>query len=235
MLKNLDLKIPLMKTKTLTAYSTTLLLTIMALTFPTPLKAATEESFDFFPSADTRVMNVSEKDPVSRVCGAEGNMGVFQTRDNSLICFDLSSIPKNAKILNATLELTSDTRNDRNNANGGEMNVYRVTKAWDEMGATWTAVDSSAHWENPGGDAVGTGGSQLDTPYATNSDTGEPSRNDVKFRWDITNLVSEWVSGKFPNDGLLIRTEDKSNKLHFFTKEFPNKQVRPVLKVRFSS
>jgi hypothetical protein len=156
------------------------------------------------------------------------------TEIRSLLYFDLSSIPKNAKITSAVLQLTAGYLS-YTNPKGAEMGVYRVTKLWDEGAATWSKAESGTSWEHPGGDAVGTTGTLFEDPYATNDDTGESDgKKGPKLDWNITGLVSEWVSGKFPNYGLMIKTHDKSNCLHFCTKESTEPESQPVLKIQFS-
>jgi hypothetical protein len=221
-----------MKTNTLLSSSMSILVAISTLAFPLRLTAATEQSLVFTPDADTRIANPAliKGDPTNPKSGTENIMGVYSTRDRCLISFDVSSIPKDAKITSAILQLTTNTQIVVN-PRGIPMNLYRITKPWDELSASWTMADSGTSWENPGGDAVGMDNTQLEEPYATNNDTGG---DNIKFDWNITGLVSEWVSGKFPNHGLMIKTEDTSNRLHFFTREQKDVDLQPVLKVQFS-
>jgi hypothetical protein len=223
-----------MKTKNLLPFFPAVFLAIATLAFPLRLTAAAEQTLVFTPDADTRILNTSPTDgdgETSKTKGKpDGLMGVYRGRDRCLISFDVSSIPKDAKITSAVLQLTTNAQRAAN-PKGAPMNLFRITKSWDEPSATWTMADSFTSWENPGGDAVGMDNAQLEEPYATNNETGG---DNIKFDWDVTGLVSEWVSGKFPNHGLMIKTDDVSNGLHFYTKEQKDVELHPVLKVQFS-
>ena len=61
-----------------------------------------------------------------------------------------------------------------------------------------------------------------------------PPSKGVWVEWDVTNLVKAWVSGKFPNHGLVLIGEGEGVKrfIHLFTSsEWPNKKFAPRLKV----
>jgi hypothetical protein len=147
------------------------------------------------------------------------------------IQFDLAEIPKDAKIKSATLELTRSGK--YRNPQNSDMNLYRITTPWDELSANWFGPNNDKNWTTPGGDAVGSDAQPFGSPYASNNDSGI-SGDDIppKFDWDVTQLVSDWVSGKFPNYGMLIVTDGKTNLLHFASREDSNST--PTLKVKLS-
>jgi hypothetical protein len=184
---------------------------------PHSSKAADSGMLEIPAHADMRITKV---DPLNSklierisnsLVGSHTIMGVFKDRDRSLVLFDISSIPKGTKIKKATLELTVVL--DGFNPSRLPMGIYRITEAWDELGASWFEASSGTFWSEPGGAALGVNGQLLDAPYATNTDTGEPI-NDIpaKLNWDVTSLITEWVSGKFPNHGLMVKTESGDNR-----------------------
>lgn len=127
------------------------------------------------------------------------------------------------------------------------MGVFRITKPWDELSAHWFDATAGTPWTSPGGDAVGTTGEplgepgeQIWEPYAENYDTGEQTEGELaegtppKLSWDVTNLVTEWVTGKSPNYGLMVVTQDRNfNRLHFRTKEDTD-GYPPILKIELA-
>lgn len=106
-------------------------------------------------TADTRIMRLQEDGGGSpEPHGGDQRHGVYRGRDRTLLQFDLSGIPKGAKVLRATLLVTPNRHvglNDRNQ----EMIICRVVKPWSEETATWNVASAGTPWDHPGGDAVG--------------------------------------------------------------------------------
>jgi choice-of-anchor C domain-containing protein len=132
-----------------------------------------------------------------------------------LIFFSISDIPTGATITSATLELNAT-------AVSGSMSVevYRMTRAWSENGATWNTSDGSTSWTTVGGDFNATAVSTI-----TASATGIHS-------FDITSLVSGWHEGTFSNFGLILG----SNGLGTTTVTYDSSEgtVAPSLEIIFS-
>ena len=104
------------------------------------------------------------------------------------IQFDLSSIPADATLTNATLELTSIASTFNRNDVSATVSVYRVMDAWDENTITWNSASAFAP------DPVLT---QQVNGYATAS----------KTQFDLTSLVQQWIDGIVPNYGIVLRSE----------------------------
>lgn len=103
--------------------------------------------------------------------------------------YDLSSIPLGAPIISAKLKVYCTYWND--NGGSGTTNISRVTASWDEATLTWNnqpATTGTYLSANVNAPAIGTW-----------SD------------WDITNLVTEWVSGTYPNYGLYIKNNNEGS------------------------
>ena len=125
------------------------------------------------------------------------NSGSWKQRP--VLRFPLDKIPANATIQLARLELRQWNANVP-----GNITIHRLTRDWVEGtrngggiadGATWETHDGTSLWSQPGGDYDPT---VYSTRYVT---SGGVSGWD---QWDVTDLVSEWVSGKIPNYGMLL-------------------------------
>ncbi|MDE0936799.1 MAG: DUF4347 domain-containing protein [Mariniblastus sp.] len=141
-------------------------------------------------SKDTYISVANPSDPmgddsvlqVSRSGGAVGDV-------RSLIEFDLGAVPSDVTINSATLSLESLTF-----PVGFGVDLYAVTNPWlegtDVEGATWNERLVGINWSTPGGD------------YDSNSIAF--SAPDATYAWDVTNLVTDWISGVTANHGVLL-------------------------------
>jgi hypothetical protein len=98
---------------------------------------------------------------------------------NAFLRFNLSAIPSDATILDATLwlYLTQD-------ANSGAYQLWRVTSPWEEYNLTWNSQPT------------------VTGPYSNPSHSGSAGWK----TWNAVQPVSDWVGGTFPNYGLSIST-----------------------------
>ncbi|MDH3314333.1 MAG: DNRLRE domain-containing protein [Gammaproteobacteria bacterium] len=125
---------------------------------------------------------------------------------NGLLYFDVSSIPPGVKIISAQLELFPYYISSP----GGSVSVHRVKQDWVEGtrngggiadGATWNTADGSQNWDDgSGGNAYG--GNYDATAVASRAIV--PPSSQWKS-WSIETLVSGWVNGVYPNQGLLLK------------------------------
>jgi autotransporter-associated beta strand protein len=170
------------------------------------------------PVADTRVFNVNwgwnQND------GPGGDIGVYQSRDRSLLKFDFTVLPVGATFNSASLTLhTSNPYGG--NPNGETMSVYRLTQPWTEGGVTWNTYDNANAWATPGGDFNGT----VYASSTANPGSGQP------ISWDVTTLAQDWFNSTFVNDGLIIINSGTVNGLHFASKENGVVSYRPYMAV----
>jgi fibronectin type 3 domain-containing protein len=197
--------------------------TVIALHPTAPLPV----SGNLTPAADTRILNLSDHSQA----GAENMMGVYQGRDRTLVRFDLTHIPPGSTIHSATLRLSAHPTYHANAA-GDPIEIFRAVQPWTELGAVWTRYDETHFWNQPGGDAVGTGGASFAEPYASNN--SDPAANEA-MPWDITNLVNEWVAGTHPNHGLMLALGGTlTSNLHFWSREQTSAGLRPSLSITYS-
>jgi hypothetical protein len=197
--------------------------TVFRLTASLPLPV----SITLEPVADCRILNLT----TATQGGTDTYLGVFQGRDRTLLRFDLSGIPAGSSLFSSTLTLRASSSYNAN-PNANPVQVFRATKPWTELGALWAKYDATTNWTNPGGDAVGTTGAQLVSPYAVN--TSDPAANG-DMSWDIGTLVQEWVSGVNPNQGMLITLGgNQTSDLHFWSREYATSSLRPTLTVIYT-
>jgi hypothetical protein len=118
-----------------------------------------------------------------------------------LVMFDLSSIPSDATIINATLHLHLRGSNP---ADPSDMVIttYRITRPWAEMEATWNNT-ASACGKSYGSAAVGVW--------------------PLHFYFDVRELVERWVTGTSNYGLMLIGAESGPTDFRVFhTKESPS-------------
>jgi|UPI0004868AD1 fibronectin-binding autotransporter adhesin len=198
-------------------------LTISFLSCTVPLVHADTFSSPLAPVADSRIFNANWGWNNNDGNGAD--LGVYQSRDRSLIQFDFSSLPVGATVTGATLTLTASSNVYGGNPNGEAMSVYRLTQAWTEGGVTWNNYDGTNAWAAAGGDFAG-------TAYA--SSTANPSSGQT-ISWDVTSLANEWHTGAQANNGLMIINSGNTNGMHFVSSENGNVAARPFLATTFST
>ena len=129
----------------------------------------------------------------------------------SLLWFDLSAIPPNARVDSAYFYMTGQGH-DGDNAS----TLYPIAGPWHEDSVTW---DNQPAWS--GMDSVNTGA------LASNG-TGA---NDLK------KLVQLWAEGTIENHGLMLRLQDESGtkRAGFVSSDSPDTTSRPKLVVHYSA
>ena len=119
---------------------------------------------------------------------------------NALLQFNLAVIPAGAKVQSVQLQLYKP--NSGTPVTGETLSVYRLSRAWNEgtlvggspaNGATWRTANGSANWTSQGGD--------YDTSYAV---TIPYDKNQGWKTWDVTDMVKSWLSGTYPNNGMIV-------------------------------
>ena len=148
-----------------------------------------------------------------------GSDNTFDVRpDNSadrrgLVKFDLTAIPSNAIITNATLYLY-----EKSNKTDQVTFIYRVTSNWTENTVTWQT------WNLPGGD--------FDSSLSYF--TFFPDQNNCMLSINLTGLVQLWVNGTYPNYGLLLYSTGPNHIISYVTKEDTTASERPKLDVIYT-
>lgn len=128
---------------------------------------------------------------------------------HSLFEFDLSSIPSGVSITSATLTLTALVGGNAYNHSENTTEVRRLTQSWTEAGATWRTYDGTNLWAATSGGGDRPGGGDYDA-FVYDSNPGPKSSSaDPLVVFNITTLVTEWYSGTYANDGLLLRSSSE--------------------------
>lgn len=143
--------------------------------------------------------------------------GTYSKR--SLILFDIAAI--SSSMLNRTLPLSAsfDLKLFVSRAEklvySQSVNIYPVSQSWkegtgyfyhdsfeDTDGATWVYKETGSRWA--------TSGSSFISSTSSSVIVGNPI---VDFQFDVTSIVRSWLSGTFPNYGLVAKfpTIDESN------------------------
>ena len=142
-------------------------------------------------------------------------------KDESLLRFDLGSIPATASIRSATLKLYVN-----GDYGDGTIEVHRVTDSWVEATATYTTFHQQF-------------ASQVAAAFHVESHTALKNV-------DVKSLVTAWVHGDKPNQGLILREgNDHHSECHrdededrdptlFVSSESSNASKRPALEVCYT-
>ena len=142
-----------------------------------------------------------------------------------LLRFNLSSVPAGATILSATFEMyyfytkVGSTESLR---------AHRALRNWTETGATWRTYNGVSNWTTQGGDY---------DPAVVASATLTSTVN-VWKQWNVTSLVQGWVSGTYPNQGILLESAPASgnNERQFYSSDYlANPALRPKLTIVYAA
>ncbi|MBI5789130.1 MAG: DNRLRE domain-containing protein [Candidatus Schekmanbacteria bacterium] len=146
-----------------------------------------------------------------------------------LIRFSFDPIPKGTPIHKATLKLFS---HDIAYGDAGNVSAYRITQHWEENETTWIKATARANWQTPGGSI------DQSTDYG-NGANGIVAKGPVsdKGTWvslDVTRLVQDWIAGKTPNYGLLIKGNCAEDcEIYYRSAEYKESRLRPILEVSY--
>lgn len=208
-------------------------------TFLIPLAAAPSltraDTIVLSPTGDARILSIIP----TTMDGTSQFLSVFNDGggnvQHTVLQFDVSSVPAGSTIASATLRVWRDSNLWSGGDSGLPTNAFRGTKPWVETQVTWNQASNVLPWTNPGGDFVGTTGVQGTNPYASNT-LNLPDGTPGIFPLDlnIASLVSEWVNGVHPNDGVFLQAP-AGDQLHFHSREAGDPTVRPTLTIVFQA
>jgi len=183
---------------------------------------------------DNRLREASPEDVFSdkSFLDVGGMSGVGKYRD--LIWFNVSEYANDTEISNASFSLfwyyPSGTR-----PKDTVIEVYRPV-AWNPDYVSWNKKDKGVAWNNPGGDWYDRNGVlQGSTPYATLTFKASNLPDNRYYELNVTDLVKEYVSGKYANAGFLIKASDESeNYIAFYSADCGNADQVPKLNLTYS-
>lgn len=168
-------------------------------------------------------------DSANATTNKDGQANLFIGEDNSstqigraLLKFDLTLLPANAVILRATLSLyiLADF-----SSNARVYQVYPVTVAWTEAGATWDAYDGVSAW--PGGAG---GGADIGASIGSAAFTATETVNNFKdFNLTVT------AKSQFGTNGLMVKADTETNDMYqFASSDHATAGLRPKLTIVYS-
>jgi len=113
-----------------------------------------------------------------------------------VLWFDLTSIPSDAVVKEATIKLFVESRS---NGNSTQVEVYKLLQTWNESETTWMQSLDGHPWEEPGANKMG-----IDCE-AEAAVTTTLRSSPTWLTVDITALVQEWVQNPTQNAGILLK------------------------------
>jgi uncharacterized membrane protein len=183
---------------------------------------------------DNRLREASPEDVFSDKSfldiGGTSNVGRYR----DAILFNLSGYPSATQVNNATLFLfwyyPSSSR-----SNDTVIGVYRPA-AWNPDYVSWNKKDKDTSWNISGGDWYDKNGVyQGSTPYATLTLKASSLPDNRYYELNVTDLVKEYISGKYANTGFLIKASNESdNYVAFYSADCGNVSQVPKLNLVYS-
>ncbi|MEV6815676.1 DNRLRE domain-containing protein, partial [Micromonospora sp. NPDC051296] len=170
----------------------------------------------------TQNVNVYDGDPYVGV----GNNSTVYGDTRGLVKFPtLTGIPDDAQVVNAELRMWNTYLYPGTNTNE-YVDVYRLTRTFDETTATWQRASSATAWNTAGGD--------YDTSWKAgfNGFTNDPEWS----TWDVTSPVKGWVVTPDSNHGFLLRQRDEVSqtaRAMLLSSEGAEPLLRPTLEVTY--
>ncbi len=152
-----------------------------------------------------------------------------------VILFELSSLNQTNQIEEAALSFFWHYPENQMRPKDTVLEVYRPIK-WCEEHITWEEREADTPWKNAGGDWYDKNGVlQGSTPYATVTISGDETPDNRYYELDVTELVQEYISGKYENTGFLIKArEEDNNYIAFYSSNWQNKNQRPELTIEYT-
>ncbi len=161
-----------------------------------------------------------------------GGMSTGKYRD--VMLFDLSEFDNVTEINNATLSLYWYYPAGKSRPADTVLEVYRPASTWDSSYVSWNKRDRGVAWKNAGGDWYDKNGVlQGSMPYATLTINGSTLPDNRYYELDVTDLVNEYLSGKYENTGFFIKARTENNNyIAFYSTEAGSENQRPKLNLK---
>ncbi|GAA1874239.1 golvesin C-terminal-like domain-containing protein [Asanoa iriomotensis] len=155
-----------------------------------------------------------------------GNNSTVYGDSRGVVTFPtLTGIPADARVVDAQLRMFNTSLFPGTDTDE-YIDVYRLTKTFDETTATWQRASTATAWTTAGGDydtswKAGNNGFTNDPEWAT---------------WDVTPPVKGWVSTPTSNTGFLLRMRDEvgaTARAMLLSSESEEPLLRPTLEVTY--
>ena len=164
--------------------------------------------------------------PTSNYCGADQLRVGYKQQYAGLIRFDVSSIPADAVVTGASLQLYAAAWGGANL----EIGAYYISRTLSYCQATWNVASTGNLWGSAGCNNTITDRRAVPESQLT---TSGPF---VWYSWPVTQVVQGWVSGSLANSGLLLRGMSITNAASFYlaSAEYGSVGLRPRLVVYYT-
>ena len=197
---------------------------------PTDTPTSTGTSVSYSPTYDNRLRSDSASTVYSTSTYLDIGRSSATARD--VMLFDLSSYKTTDTISKATLSLYWYYPASTTRTSDTVVEVYRPV-AWDPKYVSWNNRASGTAWSTAGGNWYDKNGvAQGSTPYATLTFPASTVPGNKYYDFDVTQLVQEYISGKYTNTGFFIKARTESgNYIAFYSSKYSNTAMRPKLTV----
>ncbi|WP_047155348.1 DNRLRE domain-containing protein [Aneurinibacillus tyrosinisolvens] len=165
--------------------------------------------------------------------GADKDLGVGTYTSSAgsntirgLVKFDLSSIPRGSRILDANMNLWLSSIW---NTTGINVSAYEITKDWKDTTVNWNTFNGTTAWATPGGDVK-------TTPAATVSGISVLTDLGVHYAFDLTKAATGWNDSPSSNYGVLLKSDSESTatlKKFVSSDDTTNSNYAPMLAVTY--
>jgi hypothetical protein len=169
-------------------------------------------------SEDTYIQQYA---PDSNYCSQDTFKVGYKQQYAALLHFDLSSIPVDANIVEATLHMHAVGWGGSNMT----VDAFRILRSTNLCQATWNQAEAGNDWGAPGcNDTVSDRGATPESSVTT-------CDNHVWYDFDLRSLVQEWADGTLANNGLLLRGASSlsTSMFYFASAQNDNIGLRPKL------
>ncbi len=144
--------------------------------------------------------------PDANYCGAHQLRVGYKQQYAALLRLDLSAIPPNATVTQASLQLYATGWSGANIT----VSAYAMAREFSACQATWNQAQSGNPWGQPGCNDTAT--DRRASPESSFTTHGSNKWYDL----DLTTAVQDWVSGGLTNKGLLLRGSLSLSKASFY-------------------
>jgi hypothetical protein len=150
-----------------------------------------------------------------------------------LLLFDLSEYSNAENISSATLSLYWFYPDGKKRPKDTIIDVYRPAATWNPENVTWNSKDNGVLWIQPGGDWFDKNRVfQGEAPYATITLKADDLPDNRYYQLDVTDLVKEYVSGRYENTGFLIKTRtERADYVAFYSSDAEEEKQSPKLNI----
>ncbi|MGQ9493171.1 MAG: DNRLRE domain-containing protein [Anaerolineae bacterium] len=166
---------------------------------------------------------IYQYDPDGNYCTGDIFRLGYKQQFAALLYFDLSSIPADAILTRATLQIYATAWS------GADISVgaYAIARTTTLCQTTWKLAQMGNPWGQPGGNDTTSDRRALAESTLT---TSGPRK---WYSFDLTALVQGWINGSVVNNGILLRATYSTNSFHFASAQNVDTSLRPKLIITY--